>query len=117
MRISPVEAERLTEAEQVLRDLASQMISFAETETVAVWALNNIGFDLAKAGRGLIGLSNTIDTYGNATHSTYGAPKKHYCLDVRESGASTLMWSNEERALGFRRAGRRLQFLLDGFGL
>jgi hypothetical protein len=49
--------------------LASQMASFAETETIAVWALKQIGFDPAKAG-GTNRLSNTVDTYGNS-HAFY----------------------------------------------
>jgi hypothetical protein len=70
INISSAEAESLNEAERVLLCLASQMASFAETETIAVWALKQIGFDPAKAGRGLIGLSNTVDTYGNS-HAFY----------------------------------------------
>ena len=51
---------RLQEAEGVFRDLASQMRAFAQNEILAVW----IRYDPVMASAGLIGMSNSLATYG-----------------------------------------------------
>src|SRR3981189_1883756 len=50
----------LEEAEGVFRDLASQMRAFAQNEILAVW----IRYDPVMASAGLIGMSNSLATYG-----------------------------------------------------
>ena len=52
------------EAQRILRDLASQMLAFAESERAACIAIRPFGFDPSSAGSGLIGLSNTLDRHG-----------------------------------------------------
>ena len=52
------------EAQNVFRDLGSQLRSFGETEHLATWVLNQWGFDPVKAGMSLFGLSNTVTKYG-----------------------------------------------------
>ncbi len=62
--LSPDEQERLKDAEVQYRDLASQMRAFADTRAFACRFLRALGFNPRKAAAGLIGLSNSIDTYG-----------------------------------------------------
>ena len=57
------EIARLEEAQRTFRDLASQMRAFAENEPLALW-LVRLRYNPLKASAGLIGLSNTYDTYG-----------------------------------------------------
>jgi hypothetical protein len=52
------------EAQRILRDLAAQMLAFAESERAACIVLRPFGFDPSSAGGGLIGLSNTLDRHG-----------------------------------------------------
>jgi hypothetical protein len=52
------------EAQRVLRDLASQMLAFAESERAACIAIRPFGLDPSAAGNGLIGLSKTLDRHG-----------------------------------------------------
>jgi hypothetical protein len=52
------------EAQRILRDLAAQMLAFAESERAACIVLRPFGFDPSSAGSGLIGLSNTLDRHG-----------------------------------------------------
>jgi len=59
-----VDVRNVREAQRILRDLGSQMLAFAETETAACIAIEPFGFDPSVAGRNLIGLSNTLDRYG-----------------------------------------------------
>jgi hypothetical protein len=59
-----VDVRNVREAQRILRDLGSQMLAFAETETAACIAVKPFGFDPSVAGRNLIGLSNTLDRYG-----------------------------------------------------
>ncbi len=54
------DAKMLEEAEGVFRDLASQMRAFAQNEILAVW----IRYDPVMASAGLIGMSNSLATYG-----------------------------------------------------
>src|SRR3981081_3921415 len=62
--MTPDNFERLQEAENQYRDLASQVRAFADTQSPTCTVLRWFGFDLRKASSGLIGLSNTINTYG-----------------------------------------------------
>jgi HAMP domain-containing protein len=52
------------EAQRILRDLASQILAFAESERAACIAIRPFGFDPSSAGSGLIGLSNALDRHG-----------------------------------------------------
>jgi hypothetical protein len=62
--MTPDNFERLQEAENQYRDLASQVRAFADTQSPTCVILRWIGFDMRKASSGLIGLSNTLNTYG-----------------------------------------------------
>ena len=62
--LSPEEQENLKDAQIQYRDLASQMRAFADTRAFACRLLHALGFNPRKAAAGLIGLSNSIDTYG-----------------------------------------------------
>ena len=63
------EAEaRLRKAEEVLRELGAKMQAFAGTDRVAASVLRALGTDLRSAGIALIGLSNSIGTYGQQRH-------------------------------------------------
>ncbi|SRR5258706_7124809 len=62
--MTPDNFERLQEAEIQYRDLASQVRAFADTQSPTCAILRWIGFDMRKASSGLIGLSNTLNTYG-----------------------------------------------------
>jgi hypothetical protein len=64
LELSPTESNRLQEAQVALRDLASRMRAFAQNETWAVGIVKWLGHDPMKASEKLIGLSNSIDTYG-----------------------------------------------------
>ena len=52
------------EAQRLLRDLASQMLAFAESERAACIAIRLVGFDPSSAGSGLIKLANALDRHG-----------------------------------------------------
>jgi hypothetical protein len=56
--------KKAREAQGVLRDLASQMLAFAESERAACIAIRPFGFDPALAGGGLIKLANALDRHG-----------------------------------------------------
>jgi hypothetical protein len=58
------EIDALANARKDLRTLASKFRAFALNETVACKVAGMLGYDADLAGRGLIGLSNRIDTYG-----------------------------------------------------
>ena len=62
--MTPDNFERLQEAENQYRDLASQVRAFADTQSPTCTILRWFGFDARKASSGLIGLSNTVNTYG-----------------------------------------------------
>jgi hypothetical protein len=62
--MTPDNFERLEEAENQYRDLASQVRAFADTQSPTCVILRWLGFDVRKASSGLIGLSNTVNTYG-----------------------------------------------------
>jgi|SRR4051795_10612651 hypothetical protein len=58
------EMEALTKARMDVRALASKFRAFALNETLASSAAIWLGYNAYAAGQNLIGLSNTIDTYG-----------------------------------------------------
>jgi hypothetical protein len=62
--LSYEEIGRLNDAKVPFRDLASQLRSFAQNEYLATWIVQRFGYEPAKASAALIGLSNTIETYG-----------------------------------------------------
>jgi hypothetical protein len=62
--MTPDNFGRLQEAENQYRHLASQVRAFADTQSPTCIVLRWFGFDLRKASSGLLGLSNTINTYG-----------------------------------------------------
>ena len=62
--MTPDNFERLQEAENQYRDLASQVRALADTQSPTCTVLRWFGFDVRKASSGLIGLSNTVNTYG-----------------------------------------------------
>jgi len=64
--MTPDNFERLQEAENQYRDLASQVRAFADTQSPTCTILRWFSLDARKASSGLIGLSNTINTYGKA---------------------------------------------------
>jgi hypothetical protein len=57
---------RLQEAEAAFRKFGSKLQAFANTETLAIIALHRLGYQPLEAGRGFIGLSNTLGEYGQA---------------------------------------------------
>ncbi len=57
---------KLQEAQGVVRDLAAQMRGFAHSETLAKLVLRLLRYDPREASEGLFGLSNDMDTYGEA---------------------------------------------------
>jgi hypothetical protein len=56
--------KNVREAQRILRDLASQMLAFAESERAACIAIRPFGFDPSAAGHGLIGLANALNRHG-----------------------------------------------------
>ena len=61
---TPTNIERLREAENQYRDLASQLRAFADTQSLTCAVIRWIGFDIRKASSALVGLSNAVNTYG-----------------------------------------------------
>lgn len=55
--------KRARAAQRILRDSASRMLAFAESERAACMAIKPFGFDPSSAGNGLIALSNTLDRH------------------------------------------------------
>jgi hypothetical protein len=64
LELTTLELEALASARRDIRILASKFRAFALNETIASKAVAMLGYDPLSAGRSLIGLSNTIDTYG-----------------------------------------------------
>jgi hypothetical protein len=56
--------KKAREAQGILRELASQMLAFAESERAACIAIKPFGFDPSAAGSGLIKLANALDRHG-----------------------------------------------------
>jgi hypothetical protein len=67
--MTPDNFDRLQEAENQYRDMASQVRAFADTQSPTCTVLRWFGFDLRKASSGLLGLSNTLNTYGKGRAS------------------------------------------------
>ena len=69
---------RFVEAHDALRRLGAKMSTFSET-TVAARIVHRFGYNSSAAGSGLIGLSNTLHTYGGRTptvaHASRGRSK------------------------------------------
>jgi hypothetical protein len=61
---TPNNFDRLQEAEHQYRDLGSQVRAFADTQSPTCVILRWLGYDIRKAAASLIGLSNTVNTYG-----------------------------------------------------
>ncbi len=59
---------RLKEAREAFRELGARMLAFAHTEWLGNWLIARWRYDPIKAGRSLIGVSNTIGTPGNELH-------------------------------------------------
>jgi hypothetical protein len=66
--LPPSDQKRLSEAKTSLRKLGTEMKAFAENEWMVVWLLERGGYDPNKAWQGLMGLSNSISTYGKERH-------------------------------------------------
>jgi hypothetical protein len=67
--MTPDNFDRLQEAENQHRDMASQVRAFADTQSPTCTVLRWFGFDLRKAASGLLGLSNTLNAYGKGRAS------------------------------------------------
>jgi hypothetical protein len=59
------EIKRLREAEDAFRDLAAHMRAFALNERFAAWFVKQLGYDPMEASTLLLGVSNTLHTYGS----------------------------------------------------
>jgi hypothetical protein len=66
--LSESEQKRLAEAELTFRKLGSELSAVAENEGWLNWVLELCGYHRANASLGLIGLSNSIATYGANRH-------------------------------------------------
>lgn len=66
------EGERAEEAMKTLRQLGARMLSFAATETTAMWLIQRRGYNPKDASNSLIGYSGTIMIAGGerAVHRT-----------------------------------------------
>jgi hypothetical protein len=64
IELPELEMEKLQKAQEILRDLASQLKAFAGNESVARFITRALRYDPLKASEGLFGLSNSYDTYG-----------------------------------------------------
>lgn len=56
--------KKAREAQRILRDLASRMLAFAESERAACIAIRPFGLDASAAGSGLAKLANALDRHG-----------------------------------------------------
>lgn len=63
---TPDNFDRLQEAENQYRNLASQVHAFADTQSPTCIVLRWSGFDVRKASSGLVGLAKTLNTHGKA---------------------------------------------------
>jgi hypothetical protein len=61
---------RLREAEGAFRRCGSKLQAFADTETLAVIALRRLGYQPLEAGRGFVGLSNSVSEYGQTRNDS-----------------------------------------------
>lgn len=63
------DAARLRDAQKKLREFATQTLSYVQTDAVATNLIRWLWrYDPMKAGRSLIGLSNTLGAYGEERH-------------------------------------------------
>jgi hypothetical protein len=62
--LDDADLDRLRKAQEEFRDLAARMRAFALNESFAVRLVKWRGYDPLKASSALLGVSNTIDTYG-----------------------------------------------------
>jgi hypothetical protein len=65
---APATWKGLEEAREASRQLGARMLAFAHTEWLANWLIVRLRYDPLKAGRSLIGVSNSIGTPGNERH-------------------------------------------------
>jgi hypothetical protein len=65
VELEHADLDRLRKAQEDFRGLAARMRAFALNETFAVRLVKWCGYDLLKVGSALLGVSNTIDTYGS----------------------------------------------------
>jgi hypothetical protein len=64
--LSEEEAGRLEAAQRTYRDLGARMKAFGETEHPATWLLKHaFRIDAVKARSAMLGLSNSVDSYGD----------------------------------------------------
>ena len=68
--------KKAREAQGILRDLASQMLAFAESERAACIAIKPFGFDPSAAGSGLIKLATALDRHGSERARFHGAVER-----------------------------------------
>jgi hypothetical protein len=64
VELTEVELYRLREAQEEFRDLAARMRAFALNEPLTVWFVKLWHYDSLEASAALLGVSNTLDTYG-----------------------------------------------------
>jgi hypothetical protein len=64
VELDDAELDRLRKAQEEFRTLAARMRAFALNEPFAVRLVKWRGYDPLKASSALLGVSNTIDTYG-----------------------------------------------------
>jgi hypothetical protein len=65
VELDDAELDRLRKAQEEFRELAARMRAFALNEIFAVRLVKWCGYDPLKASAALLGVSNTIDTYGS----------------------------------------------------
>jgi hypothetical protein len=76
--VSDQDLARLRDAERKCRQLGTKLLSFYQTDFVAQHVLRWCWhYDLLKAGRALIGLSNNLSLYGDA--------RKNYRQDIHNA--------------------------------
>jgi hypothetical protein len=66
--VRPGDLTKLEEARDAFRLLGARMLAFAHTEWLGSWLIVGLRYDPTKAGRSLIGVSNTISTAGEERH-------------------------------------------------
>ncbi|MCA1401939.1 hypothetical protein [Bradyrhizobium sp. BRP56] len=64
VELNEAELTRLHKAQEEFRTLAARMRALALNERIAVWLVRRCGYDPLKASSALLGVSNTLDTYG-----------------------------------------------------
>jgi hypothetical protein len=65
VEVDDADLDRLRKAQEEFRGLAARMRAFALNEHFAVRFVEWCGYDPLKASSALLGVSNTIDTYGS----------------------------------------------------